>query len=100
MFRDESVVVQLRIGAADAVDFFFLARAERLLRIETPEPLQKTLSSEDFVQAGDAALEIVCGVEEDGVAIGDRDRLRQDVVGREASPEDARVYPWSEQMYI
>jgi len=71
VFADEGVVVEMRIGGVDTRDFSGLARAESFVWIETPGSFEKSLASENFVEAGDAAGKIVSGVEEGGVAICD-----------------------------
>ena len=43
MRRDELVIVQMRIGAADPVNLLALARAERLLRVEAPGAFEQAL---------------------------------------------------------
>lgn len=63
----------MRIGGIHAVDFFKLAGAEGFVFVEAPEAFKKALAAEDFVEAGDAAVVGVGGVEEGGVAVGDFD---------------------------
>ena len=74
---DENVIAQMRIGAADAVDFFELAGAEGFVLVEAPETFEQALTAEDFMQTGDAAAEDVRGVEEGRVAVGDLDAETQ-----------------------
>ena len=70
MLRDEVVISQMRIGAADAVDLLVLAVPERLVRIEAPCPFQQALAAQDFVDAGNATGETIGGVEERGIRVG------------------------------
>ena len=67
------IIVQVRIRGIHAVDLLHLPTAERLMFVETPEAFEQTLAAEDFVEAGDAAVVGVGGVEEGGVAVGDFD---------------------------
>ena len=77
---DEFVVGEVGVGGADAVDLFRLARAQRLVRIEAPDPFQQALAPQDFVAAGDAAPEPVGDVEDRAVAVGDAGIERQKVL--------------------
>ena len=61
----------------DAVDLFELAGAESFVGIEAPDACQKSLPAEDFVKTGDATVELVGGVEEGGIGIGDGDGSRE-----------------------
>src|SRR5688572_33051555 len=71
VLRDELVVVQVRVRAVDAVDLLRLPGTHRLMRVEAPGAFQQSLSAQDLVDAGDAAVEVVGAVEERGVAVGD-----------------------------
>ena len=62
---------------ADAVDLLHLAGAEAFMRIEAPQPLHQPLPPQDFMAAGDAAVEIIGDVEERAVAVGDAGIERQ-----------------------
>ena len=73
MSGDEVVVVEMRVGAMDAINFSKLARAERFVFIEAPQAFEQALPSQDFVQTSDAAAEAVRGIKEGGVAVGDLD---------------------------
>lgn len=73
MLSDEGVVVELGIIAVNTIDLFLLTSAETFRWIQTPNAFEQTLAMEDFVQAGDAAVEIICRVEEGGIAIRDCD---------------------------
>src|SRR5262249_40929579 len=81
-FADEGVIVQLRIAGVDAGNFFALAEAEGFVRVETPDSFEKALAAQDFVKTGNAAGEMIGGVEEGGVGIGDfetfLEKLRRD----------------------
>src|SRR5687768_13173925 len=78
-FGDEVVVVQVRIRGIDPVDLFLLTRTEPLVRIQPPVAIQQSLPSQNFVQSRDAAGELVGGVEERGVAVGDLDAAHEHV---------------------
>src|SRR5258706_13387087 len=65
--------------AADAVDLLHLAGAEALGGIETPDSLHEPLPPQNFVAAGDAAVEIVGDVKERAVAVGDAGIQRQEI---------------------
>ena len=71
MSGDEVVVVEMRIGAIDAVNLSELAWAKRFVLIKAPDALQDTLAAQHFVQTGDATSEAVGSIEEGGIAIGD-----------------------------
>src|SRR6185295_10270067 len=77
----ERVVVEVGISGADAVDLLHLARAQAFVRVEAPDAVEQALAAEDFVAAGDYAVEVVGGVEDRGVAVGDL-RLQREEVGR------------------
>ena len=70
------------VGGIDSVDFFGLAGAEVLPRIEAPDAFEEALAAQDFVKAGDAATEAMGGIEEGGIAAGDLDG-RAELVGRD-----------------
>ena len=77
----EGVIVEVRIGGADAVDLLLLSGAERLARIEAPDAFEQPLPAQDLVAAGDHAVEIVGGVEDRRVAVGGL-RVQRQQVGR------------------
>src|SRR5438094_10337096 len=60
----------MRIGMPDAVDLLFLAGAERLLGVETPNAIQEPLPAQNLVDAGNAAGETIGGVEDRRVGVG------------------------------
>ena len=67
MLLDEMVVCQVRIGAADSVDFFALAGGEGFLGVQAPGSFEQALTAENFVEACDAAPELIRWIEECGV---------------------------------
>jgi len=73
MLRDEGIVIQVRIRGADAINLRHLACTERFMLVEAPKAFEEALAAEDFVEAGDAAVKRVRGVEKGGVAVGDLD---------------------------
>src|SRR4029453_11630324 len=77
MRRHELVVVQVRIGPVDAVDLLALAAAQRLVRVETADRGEQSLSPQDLMQACNTAREPVGGVEERSVRVGDLDARAQ-----------------------
>ena len=70
MASHEVIIVQMRISGIDAIDFLKLTRAKSHVGIETPDALEQTLASQDFVEASDAAGKPVAGVEKCGIGIG------------------------------
>src|ERR1700722_7899258 len=60
----------MRIRLAHAVDFFYLARGEFLMRIKTPSSFEQTLASQDLVNAGNASVKLVYGIEDRRVRVG------------------------------
>ena len=67
---DKGVVIQVRVGGADAVNLLSLAGAETFARVETPQALEQCLPPQHLMQAGDAAGELIGRVKEGRVAIG------------------------------
>src|SRR5688572_4596704 len=63
----------MRISARNAVDLLGLAGTELLVGIEAPRAFEQALATEHFVDAGNAAGEIVGGVEDHGVRVGQFD---------------------------
>src|SRR5271157_629321 len=57
MLVDEVVVIQMRIGPANAVDSLRLARGEVFPRVQAPPALQETLAPHDFVDSRETAVE-------------------------------------------
>lgn len=64
MLSDELRVTEVRIFSADAVNFCHLARRQIFVRIETPAAHEQALSSQDLVEARNAACEIVARIKE------------------------------------
>ena len=89
MGAHERIVVEVRIGGADAVDLLALSGSQRLLRVETPDAFEQSLPAQDLVAAGDHALETVGRVEDRRVAVGDlrveRHKLGVNLVGGNGS---------------
>src|SRR5439155_26346889 len=54
----------------DPIDFFELAGREIFIRVETPASFQQALAAQDLVDACDTAAEMVGGVEECRVRVG------------------------------
>src|SRR4029077_16857605 len=71
MLLYERIVLKMRICLADAVDFFHLPGRKFFLWIETPAPLEQSLPPEDFVNAGNAPVKVVRGIEDGRVGVGD-----------------------------
>jgi len=71
MFPHKIVVLQMRIGGADAIDFVGLAGRKIFVGIEAPAAFEQTLAAQNFVDAGDAAMKMMRWIEERGVGIGD-----------------------------
>ena len=69
MFFNEFIVVEMRIGAADAVDLSCLTCGERFSGVEASYALEQSLAAQYFVNPGNAARKIICGIEERGVAV-------------------------------
>src|SRR5438046_8893082 len=70
MQRATGVVMQMRIGAADSIDFGVLARRETLICIEAPCAFEQALSAQDLVNSRNAAGEIVRRIKNRSVAVG------------------------------
>src|ERR1700730_1048918 len=64
------IIIQMRIGAIDPLNFCSLPGAKRFVGIQAPDTFQETLPPQDFMQSCNAAGETVCRVEERGIAIG------------------------------
>ena len=77
MAAHEVIIVQMRIGRIDPIDFVGLTRAESFGGFETPDAIEQALTSQYFMKAGDAAGKIIAGVEKCGVAIGNFDGAPQ-----------------------
>src|SRR5262245_39415714 len=77
IFSHEIIVVQAPIAVIDAINLFHLSGRKVFARVETPAARQQSLSAQNLMQAGDATGEIVLGVEQRGVRVGDFGRPRQ-----------------------
>src|SRR5262245_41673911 len=66
----ERVVREMRIRGQHAIDFLHLARTEIFVRMEAPTAGEQSLPSQDLVDSGDAARELVRRIEERGVRVG------------------------------
>src|SRR6202161_577383 len=69
MLLYEDIMLQMRIRVAHAVDFFYLARGEFLMRIKTPASFEQTLAPQEFVNAGNTSVKLVCGIEDRRVRV-------------------------------
>src|SRR5215510_2288682 len=79
--RFARIVVEVRIGRADAVDLLLLPGSQRLARVEAPDAFQQALAAQDFVTASDHPMEVVGGVEDRRVAVGHLGVERQEFSG-------------------
>ena len=77
MLLHELVVCQVRIAGEHAVDVLHLTRAQILVRIETPASREQALAAQDFVNAGNASGELVRGIEERRIGVGQLGAKRQ-----------------------
>src|SRR5258706_15639612 len=73
MLRDEVVIIQMRIGAMDPIDFFALPGAWQLLPVQAPDSFKQSLAAQHLVYSRNAARVTVGGIEERGVCIRDFD---------------------------
>jgi hypothetical protein len=67
----------MRILRQHAIDLAHLPRAQILMRIEAPAAGEQPLASQDFVNPGDAARELVSRIEERRVDVGQFGAERQ-----------------------
>ena len=74
---NEFIVIQVRVGSANPVDFFALARRKFHVRIQAERIRHQTLAAKDFMNAGDAAGKTIRGIEECRVAIRHLGRPRK-----------------------
>ena len=77
MLADKVIVREMRILRQDAIDFLHLPRTQILMRIEAPAPGEQALTSQDLVDAGDAARELVHRIEQRRVGVGQLRTERQ-----------------------
>src|SRR5262249_6412841 len=66
----EYIVLEVRVCLRDAVDFFHLPGRQLFVRIEAPAAFQQSLPTKNFVNARDAAMKVVHGIEDGGVGVG------------------------------
>src|ERR1700679_1481475 len=75
----------MRIRLAHAVDFFYLARREFLMRIKTPPSFEQTLAPQNLVNAGNTSVKLVYGIENrrvrGGNLLGEGELLAGDSTG-------------------
>jgi hypothetical protein len=67
----EGVVGQVRIGLTDAINLLTLAGGQVLFWIEAPSAFEKALPPQDFMDAWDAAAELMGWVEDRGIRVRD-----------------------------
>src|SRR5215468_3971184 len=67
----EVIVLQVRIESAHAIDFSALPGGEFFVRIKTPASFQKPLAAQNFMDAGNTAAELMRGIEQGSISIGD-----------------------------
>lgn len=84
MLSHEGVVIELRVSRVDAINLLLLPRTEDLGGVKTPRPRQQTLPTKDFVQTRNAAAKPVRRIEQNRIAIRNRNRMRQDILGPKA----------------
>ena len=77
MLGDKGIVDQLGVGVNHPGNLLHLPRRELFLGVETPGPSEQSLSPQHLVNAGNAAGELMVGVEDRGVGIGETGRERQ-----------------------
>lgn len=68
---DEDVVGEFRVGLSDAMDFGLLPWGERFVLVEAPDAVEKALLAEYLMDTGDAATELIGGVEDGSVGLGE-----------------------------
>src|ERR1700693_3853634 len=76
---NEFVILQMMIALADAIYLLCLAWGQIFVRIETPAPFEKTLPSQNFVNARNAPAKIVNRIEQCCIRVGDLLRQRQQI---------------------
>ena len=54
-----------------AIDLLALAGRKLLLRIKTPAALEQSLAPQNLVNAWDASVKMVRGIEDGGIGVGD-----------------------------
>ena len=91
MFGDKGIVDQLGVGVNDPGNLLRLPRREQFLGVETPGSSEQSLSPQHLVNSRDTTGELMIGVEDRRVGIGQTGRERQplgaDLVGRVLAAE-------------
>src|SRR6266566_8712943 len=77
VFSDELVVREMWIVGKRAIDLVHLPRTQILIRIETPAAGEQPLAPEDLVDPWDASRELMRGIEERRVGVGQFGAKRQ-----------------------
>ena len=70
MLGHEGIVVQMRVGSVDSVDFLGLARRKLLLHIQAVVIRQQSLSAQHLMDAGEASRELVRRIKKGRIAVG------------------------------
>src|SRR6185503_13514995 len=93
MFAHQLLVVQMWIRTIHTIDFFALAGAERLVRVQTPDAFEQALPAQHFMDAGNTAGVVVGRVEKCGVGVCNFDRPLQEFARNElARHHDASAF--------
>jgi hypothetical protein len=71
------VVVEVRVGGTNTVDFLHLTRREVLPRVKAPAALHEALPPQDLVNAGDTTRELMLRIKEGGVGVSNLSVQRQ-----------------------
>ena len=79
MCVNEFVILQVMIELADAINLLCLTGRQIFVRIETPAPFEKTLPSQDFMNARNATMKIVDRIKQRRICVGDLLRKRQQI---------------------
>src|SRR5438874_12785228 len=69
MFHDERVVIQVRIGFVDPIDFGELSGSKSFGWIQTPDSFEQALTTEDLMQSCNAPGKSICCIEKCGVGV-------------------------------
>src|SRR5215831_15857858 len=73
----QSGVGYLWVAPLHARDLLRLTGRERLVRIETPDPVEQSLPAQHFVNAGNAPGEVVRDVEHGPIRVGECSAMRE-----------------------
>ena len=90
----KSVVVEMRIGRVDAVDFLLLSRSERFSRVEAPDAFQQPLPVKNLMAPGDDAMKVVGHIEDRRIAVGHL-RVKLEQIAADGAGGDRGVNPTS-----